>query len=1240
MTRTSVRRTGTVAWAPQLPHQPHLDQFVAIGSVAGALDANFSAQAELEIFSLGGNSLTRLGGVPSPARFNRLAWSSVASPATPYGVLAAGLENGEIALYNPHAVAHGSAAADAAPASADSAPAEDASALFRSPAHSAAVRGLDFNPIQPHLLGTGAGEGEILIWDLHNPATPYSPGATKTPRVAGAEITALAWNRCVPHILATSSSNGVTVVWDLKNRREVFALNAPTSGSQGGAGMWNAGGAAGMSGGGARRQGVVLAWHPDVPTQFITALEDDANPAIYMWDLRNAHAPLKVLSGHTKGIMSVAWCPKDSDLLLSCGKDNRTLCWNPTEGELLGELPHADNWCFDVQWCTRNPDLLSIASFDGSVTVQSLMPSETAAPTSPLMTPSDPFALITPSHGSTTTDAHSAISLKKPPKWLRRPVSVAFGWGNRIVTVASPPPAALPNAGTAAGQAPATPLPAPPKVVVLRRHVSPVARAAEELQTALTKNGVADLVRERATATASDADAIKKTSWLVLRALLDGDAGRKQLVDLLEQSVSADPPSLAALKLDDETIPAAGVNATADRKLVAAIVRGDYATAVGIAVAAGNYADALLLAACGDNDLFVSTRDNYLKQRTSISHTLLFRVTQGDWSAIVSDRTLDWRQVLVTLLTYVQGEEIAEHVGKLGDRISEDVASGSSVTGAEIGTIVCHALAGNIEKLVEIWTARLHHDAQDTAGPWASKVHDRLARVHAVVEQTAVLTHALHGSDLAGTPAAGQLARVYAEYAIYIAHQGALSAAWKYAQKLHDNDWQTLAGVKDRIYSGLPQNQDAPPPKPFDVVPVTNVVEQEAAAAAAAKAAAAAAAAAMAPKPSPHVPQISTAPAPYGGGYKPYQPAPVAPAPYGQPQPGAPAPYNPYAAAGNPYGQAAPMAGGNPYAPTVAAPQPSPYMGAPVATPSSVPPPPSGPATSPPTRPGTGWNDAPPMAAIPVVPRAVQPPAPKPPTPANAGGAGGYQPYGAPSAGYNPYGPGPSAGGAAAPLPPATASAVPAPPPPAASGAPIPPPPSMMMAAPNATNYNYGAGGAAPAPPAGGYGAPPAGNAPPSSYAPQPLAAHGMAPPQGPQFARPPSMPTPAPAPPAPAPAPAPAVPVGHPAGDRSHIAPENQPLATSLMNAQQTIRAIAGAQPAQRRLVDDADKRLNQLLDALNNNAVAPNVLASLRVFAQAIDARDWTTAIRVQQELAVSAIDSSMTLVLKRLVDVLARA
>ena len=68
----------------------------------------------------------------------------------------------------------------------------------------------------------------------------------------------------------------------------------------------------------------------------------------------------------------MAWCPCDSGLLLSCGKDNRTLCWDTVSGEVLYELPAGTNWNFDLQWSPGARGLLSTSSFDGTVSIYNI----------------------------------------------------------------------------------------------------------------------------------------------------------------------------------------------------------------------------------------------------------------------------------------------------------------------------------------------------------------------------------------------------------------------------------------------------------------------------------------------------------------------------------------------------------------------------------------------------------------------------------------------------------------------------------------------------------------------------------------------------------------------------------------------------------------------------------------------------------------------------------------------------
>ena len=94
-------------------------------------------------------------------RFNRLAWGYV-DPTRPRGVIAAGLENGELALWDPSKILSGQGYVHLHSRS----PlylSEDRSdsLILRNSTHTGPVRGLDFNPIQASLLASGAVSGEV-----------------------------------------------------------------------------------------------------------------------------------------------------------------------------------------------------------------------------------------------------------------------------------------------------------------------------------------------------------------------------------------------------------------------------------------------------------------------------------------------------------------------------------------------------------------------------------------------------------------------------------------------------------------------------------------------------------------------------------------------------------------------------------------------------------------------------------------------------------------------------------------------------------------------------------------------------------------------------------------------------------------------------------------------------------------------------------------------------------------------
>ncbi|KAH7443245.1 hypothetical protein KP509_02G027200 [Ceratopteris richardii] len=378
----SVARSSSVAFGPTEPN------VLALATQDGALDASFSASASLELFKIDFASsdpeLELLGSYVSSEKFNSIAWGSAGAGSEEqfYGLIATGQSDGTVSLWNPTSLIRQHANKEAA-------------LVTKSQKHEGRVRGLEFNLITPNLLASGGDDGEVIIWDIVNPTTP-----SHFPPLKGSgqdNIVDLSWNRKVQHIMATTSNTGVSMVWDLRRQKSILSFTDPNN----------------------RRPCAALEWNPEGATQLIVASADDRSPSLQVWDLRNSISPVKELTGHTKGIVAMAWCPIDSTLLLSSAKDYRTVCWDTSSGEIICELPVSSNWNFDLQWSPRIAGILSTSSYDGRVNLYNI----------------EACSRILPSEGQFGgTAAAGAFSAMKAPKWLKRPVGVTFGFDGKLVS--------------------------------------------------------------------------------------------------------------------------------------------------------------------------------------------------------------------------------------------------------------------------------------------------------------------------------------------------------------------------------------------------------------------------------------------------------------------------------------------------------------------------------------------------------------------------------------------------------------------------------------------------------------------------------------------------------------------------------------------------------------------------------------------------------------------------------------
>ncbi|XP_023559302.1 protein transport protein Sec31A isoform X14 [Octodon degus] len=781
-----VDRTAMQAWSPAQNHPIYL----ATGTSAQQLDATFSTSASLEVFELDLSDpsldMKSCATFSSSQRYHKLIWGphKVDSKGDVSGVLIAGGENGNIILYDPSKIIAG----------------DKEVVIAQNDKHTGPVRALDVNIFQTNLVASGANESEIYIWDLNNFATPMTPGAKTQPPE---DISCIAWNRQVQHILASASPSGRATVWDLRKNEPIIKVSDHSN----------------------RMHCSGLAWHPDVATQMVLASEDDRLPVIQMWDLRFATSPLRVLENHARGILAIAWSMADPELLLSCGKDAKILCSNPNTGEVLYELPTNTQWCFDIQWCPRNPAVLSAASFDGRISVYSVMggsmdglrqkqvdklsssfgnldPFGTGQPLPPLQIPQQ-------------TGQHAIVlPLKKPPKWIRRPVGASFSFGGKLVTFEG------------------VKLQSPQGAEQQQHHhhvfISQVVTEKEflsrsdQLQQVVQSQGFVSYCQKKIDASQTE---FEKNVWSFLKVNFAEDSRGKYLellgyrkedlgkkialalnrvdgsnvalkdFDQVAQSDGEESPAaeeqllgehIKEEKQESEFLPSArgtfniSVSGDIDGLITQALLTGDFESAVDLCLHDNRMADAIILAIAGGQELLARTQRKYFAKSQSKITRLITAVVMKNWKEIVESCDLkNWREALAAVLTYAKPDEFPSLCDLLGTRLESE---GDSVLQTQ--ACLCYICAGNVEKLVACWTK-----AQDGSSPLS---------LQDLIEKVVILRKAVQLTQTMDTSTVGiLLAEKMSQYANLLAAQGSIAAALAFLP--NNTNQPNIVQLRDRL---------------------------------------------------------------------------------------------------------------------------------------------------------------------------------------------------------------------------------------------------------------------------------------------------------------------------------------------------------------------------------------------------------------------------------------------------------
>ena len=566
---------------------------------------------------------------------------------------------------------------------------------------------------------------------------------------------------------------------------------------------------------------------------------------------------MKTFAGHSKGIMSMDWCPKDSDILLSGGKDNRTIVWDTNTGQPIGDLAHSANWTFDTKWCPRNPDLCVIASFDGMVTLHSLQgssdhPEDDAFSPQPahvepqVVDPNDPFSQIGVQHHQQRKMSQPVFSLAHPPKWLRRPVSAVWGFGGKLAMFDTNHGATLTI-----------------KTIPVSDEIS---FRADQLDYILKENNAetsaqycdymanSEFMRDpkekdfwnflKGLFTANDhADMSgflnydptfskeERLSKLVKKLSLSVDDELKQVNG--DQSPESEKPKAVPFALYSSV---STEESDIDALITKAVSVGDFEHAVNVCLGSNRMADAMVLALNGSPELLEKAQQFYFKKQAGSRPyiRMLKAVVEGNLADIVSNAKLDtnntWRDLIALISTYSKPEDFATYFSILGKRIIEPSSGLKDTATKSHAAVLCFVGSRELERVVELWCEPKHGNLSPNDVSLQS-LAERLSMLRQAIQYEDPELILEHATD--GRSALHNLYEVYVKYAWLASVQGNLDVAWRFLEQVPVNFIPAegdITVLRDRVYASHGHILSAtgqPPVFPFEFVDVINYEEQQ-----------------------------------------------------------------------------------------------------------------------------------------------------------------------------------------------------------------------------------------------------------------------------------------------------------------------------------------------------------------------------------------------------------------------------
>lgn len=544
--------------------------------------------------------------------------------------------------------------------------------------------------------------------------------------------------------------------------------------------------------------------------------------------------------------------------MLSCGKDNRTICWNPQTGEPYGEFPVVTNWTFQTRWNPYNPNLLATASFDGKIavhTTQNTKSDAQSAGTQAQALDGEDFFNKAQSQPQT-----ASFSLQKAPKWLERPCGASFGFGGKVISFTRS------EEGASKRQS----------VIRISNFAvdTEIGNMTEAFETAMSEQDLSKICETRIVQAGFEAE---KTDWKVIETLTATNP-RKELINYLgflkDEGEAADELSKLSVKDEDEQLSTTKANGTknnrlssffdsnqdgdnfladlaatkgaktnnpfhiysdseseSDKKITRALMLGQFDRAMEVCLREDRLSDAFMIAICGGQQAIDKVQKAYFtKQASGPKYLRLLASVVGKnlWDVVYNADLGNWREVMATLCTYASAEEFPDLCEALGDRLEEELTHNPEHASLRNDASFCYIAGSKLEKVVGVWIAELESNEkvamQDPSKDSTFSVHARA--LQSFIEKVTVFRDVTRYQDNDRRSTSdwklAPLYEKYTEYADIVAAHGHLKIAEKYLDLLPEK-YPAVEVARNRVK----QATQKAPTQPTTKQPVhTNLTSQ------------------------------------------------------------------------------------------------------------------------------------------------------------------------------------------------------------------------------------------------------------------------------------------------------------------------------------------------------------------------------------------------------------------------------